>query len=293
VALSVGPNAELESVLEARPGLVVGTPGYMSPEQARGDTDIDLRSDLYSVGVMLYEALVGTCPHDGASLEETLQQITSVEPPALRDLLPSINPMLSDFVAQAMAKDRERRFASAHSMRAALLVIANAIWPEQTSKSISLPPFRIGRSPDSLAPPGGPSDAQLEADLLQLRSSMPAADSSAEPVATSPDTQAASGPRRSLVLPLACSLALCVALTWLSRNAVAPAIVARARPTLSAPPTIVPTQLGVPAQPPPPEVHPPLDRSLWDPAYLAAEDAGVDADPEDDAKRPVSPSQRE
>jgi serine/threonine protein kinase len=107
-------------------GLVVGTPEYMSPEQARGDT-LDGRSDVYSVGVVLYELLVGAPPFDGASpLEIVLKHIG--EPPALPSSRRSgIDARLEAICLRAIEKRPADRFPTARDMRRALLDVADGV----------------------------------------------------------------------------------------------------------------------------------------------------------------------
>jgi len=95
-------------------GTVMGTPQYMPPEQAGGRVDeIDVRSDVYALGVMTYELLAGVLPLDGGSLHELLHKIEHVEPEPLRTRKPDLPWELETIVAKAMAKERARRYQSA------------------------------------------------------------------------------------------------------------------------------------------------------------------------------------
>src|SRR5581483_2405291 len=100
-------------------GLIVGTPFYMSPEQALG-RPVDARSDLFSVGVVLYEALAGKRPFEGESVTETMMNIIMQEPPELASVAPKVPPSLVDIVNRALQKKPERRFGSAGEMLDAL-----------------------------------------------------------------------------------------------------------------------------------------------------------------------------
>jgi serine/threonine-protein kinase len=96
-----------------RTGMVMGTPYYMSPEQARGDRNLDVRVDLYACGVILYEALTGRRPFTAANYNALLLQILSAKPRPARDLRPAL-PMGFDAVLEkAMARSREDRYRSA------------------------------------------------------------------------------------------------------------------------------------------------------------------------------------
>jgi len=102
-----------------RTGAVVGTPAYMAPELARG-TGIDERSDLYSAGCVLYEALTGRPPYQAQNYHALLVAIQESEPPPLRMLRPQLDPAFAKFVMKAMAKDPNERFQSAGEMNHAL-----------------------------------------------------------------------------------------------------------------------------------------------------------------------------
>ncbi|MEV7775153.1 protein kinase [Kitasatospora sp. NPDC086791] len=97
-------------------GMVVGTPQYLSPEQALGKP-VDARSDLYSVGVMLFEMLTGQLVFDGDSAFSIAYKHVQEEPPAPSTLNRSLTPEVDAFVAQALRKDPAHRFQSAAAMR--------------------------------------------------------------------------------------------------------------------------------------------------------------------------------
>ncbi len=100
------------STLKTQAGLLMGSPAYMSPEQCRDSSDVDLRTDIYSLAIMVYEMLAGVPPFASKSSTEMLvMQITS-EPPALRDHVPDLPDYVEQTVMRALAKDREARYAS-------------------------------------------------------------------------------------------------------------------------------------------------------------------------------------
>ena len=101
-------------------GVLIGTPTYMSPEQANGDPDIDGRSDIYSLGCVLFEALAGTVPFAGSSTQVVLVRRLTEVAPRLRSIDPAIPPALEAVVAQALATTPADRFATAAELSGAL-----------------------------------------------------------------------------------------------------------------------------------------------------------------------------
>jgi eukaryotic-like serine/threonine-protein kinase len=97
----------------------VGSPAYMSPEQVTGG-EIDFRSDMFSLGGVLYHLLTGRRPFDGATTYELIEHIMKATPPAPSSLRPGVPAALDAVIARAMAKSREGRFASWAEFGAAL-----------------------------------------------------------------------------------------------------------------------------------------------------------------------------
>ncbi len=112
------------SALTTNDGYLVGTPEYMSPEQARGLKDVDWRTDIYSAGVVLYEAMTGHLPYNADAVGDLIIDIVGGGAPAVMALRPEIGERLSAVVAKAMSVKREDRYQSARDMRDALLSAA-------------------------------------------------------------------------------------------------------------------------------------------------------------------------
>ncbi|PYP18552.1 MAG: hypothetical protein DMD52_01810 [Gemmatimonadetes bacterium] len=101
-------------------GLTVGTPAYMSPEQAAGDQALDGRSDVYSLGCVLYEMLAGQPPFTGPTAESVVRQHLTAPPPPVTRIRPAVSAAVARVIARALAKTPADRFATAHHFAEAL-----------------------------------------------------------------------------------------------------------------------------------------------------------------------------
>lgn len=122
-------------------GHIVGTPAYMSPEQARGLKEIDQRSDVYSMGVVLYELLSGELPFFSENPGDLLVMIMSARELPLGERAANIDASLSNFVQQAMAKQPTERFRDAGEMLDAFLAVTATL-----RKDLSFHAARSARS---------------------------------------------------------------------------------------------------------------------------------------------------
>jgi len=109
-------HKSVESIAEASTkkiktgsGIVIGTIGYMSPEQARGQT-VDARSDIFNLGTLIYEMVSGQRPFNGETASDSLAAILKTEPPPLSSLAPDVPVELARIVIKALRKDREERY---------------------------------------------------------------------------------------------------------------------------------------------------------------------------------------
>ncbi len=152
ISRSLKGRDERPSAIATSEGLIVGTPDYMSPEQARGELDIDRRADIYSMGAIIFEGLTGRLPFLAETIGDLIVQIMTTEPPRMTDVAPQVPKPLADLVAQAMSKNREHRFADARAMRRALLAAAEAAFSRGARAAASVPPAPVQGGPGLLAP---------------------------------------------------------------------------------------------------------------------------------------------
>lgn len=101
--------------VQTEPGMVMGTVSYMSPEQARG-LEVDRRTDIWSLGVVLYQMVAGRLPFEGATNSDVIVSVLEREPPPLCGLLARVPAELQRIVSKALTKDREKRYQTAREL---------------------------------------------------------------------------------------------------------------------------------------------------------------------------------
>jgi beta-lactam-binding protein with PASTA domain/predicted Ser/Thr protein kinase len=146
-------------------GSIVGTAQYLSPEQARG-AGVDQRSDLYSVGVVLYELLTGKVPFNGESPVEIAMKHLSDTPPPPSELNAEVPAELDMIVMRALAKDPARRYQSGEQMDADLERVARGLGVSaeteeaatQIIAGVNAMPTQVSRAPTIAAPPAHPAE---------------------------------------------------------------------------------------------------------------------------------------
>jgi eukaryotic-like serine/threonine-protein kinase len=115
------PNGRPETLPQSKTELILGSPVYMSPEQARGTRHMDHRSDLYSVGVVLFEALTNSVPHVGGNFNELMFKVALETAPDPRTKKPDLDEALAKIVVKALAREPDARFQSAVEFRTVLM----------------------------------------------------------------------------------------------------------------------------------------------------------------------------
>ncbi len=297
-----------------REGMVLGSPDYMSPEQARGQRDLDPTSDIWSFCVVLYELLAGVVPFEGENYNATLSAIIEKQPEPITEAAAG-DAALWQIMARGLEKDRERRWPSMRALGVELAgwLIAQGVYEDMARASLpsvwfgarnrqsdpfSVPPVALSLS--SSAPPprigGTPTEVVRRPDPGSRR--LPARTTGTIPVRLSTGGHGAvsfsSGPaganprRRLLALGfLTFAAGAGAALLWHSSGAVGVA------PGSSAPGAGAPSAAAVPV--PPPRAAP-STRAIPVPSVPATDgevrDAGVESGAPQSRKAPAKPARR-
>jgi serine/threonine protein kinase len=142
--MDFGIARSLEDKGSADAGMIIGTPEYMSPEQAEGK-EADQRSDIYSLGVIIYEMVTGKAPFEGATASGILKKHRTEAPLDPKGLNPQVSPGLARMILKCLEKDREKRFQNAGEVLAELNDLATSMTKKAVEKkwknSIAVLPF--------------------------------------------------------------------------------------------------------------------------------------------------------
>lgn len=148
-------------------GTMMGTPLYMSPEQARGARDVDGRTDIYAASVMFYRALAGVLPYNADTLNELLFKIVLEDPKPLREVAPEIDEAFAAIIHKGLARDLAQRYTSAREYQAEIAAWGKAQGRSSLSFAVTHrsdhPPATPITLPDPAAAKGagaGSADAQ-------------------------------------------------------------------------------------------------------------------------------------
>ncbi|MCG6961572.1 serine/threonine protein kinase, partial [bacterium BMS3Abin03] len=114
-------------------GTTMGTMGYMSPEQIQG-LDVDHRTDIFSLGVVLYELLAGEAPFKGMHATAIMYEIVNVEPPPISTIKEGIDPLLDGIILECLEKDKDERCQSAKELAKNLRKFRRVLTAERASK---------------------------------------------------------------------------------------------------------------------------------------------------------------
>jgi serine/threonine protein kinase len=172
-----GQSAELSTTqrfMETHPGVVMGTPSYMSPEQARGER-VDARTDLWSLGVVLYELLTGVRPFSGATIPDFMVALLEREPVPLANYLPHAPAALNELLRQLLRKDRAQRLATTQTLSQRLKELQRQVEMLEGETPTQLPdsPLRqhpgLSEAPTLAAPVRATTPHEPGAELATLR----------------------------------------------------------------------------------------------------------------------------
>ena len=149
-------------------GIPLGTPPYMSPEQAQGLENIDHRSDIYALGCMLFEMIAGRPPYVGVSVGKVIQQHLMAPIPSLREHRPEAPEALDRILTKSLAKDRAGRYQTADELVEALRLVAAATTLERSlptgERAVAGVPTPVGgvaTSTPTMVPAAGSNDRRL------------------------------------------------------------------------------------------------------------------------------------
>jgi serine/threonine protein kinase len=165
----IARSTEQQRTMLTMQGAIVGSPLYMSPEQVLTDPTLDIRSDIYAMGAVLYFCLSGQAPYDG-KLQEILHKHCTAPIPDIRKKRPQISDKTAAIIETAMAKDRKNRYADPTAMRAAISEALIAIGAKPGSKldestvDVPMPNLSDHRTP---MPSGMGDDRTIAANLNQ------------------------------------------------------------------------------------------------------------------------------
>jgi serine/threonine-protein kinase len=146
--------AQGQQVGRDEPRKLIGTPNYMSPEQALG-RPLDARSDVFSIGAILYELITGHRAFDGADIDEILTKVVKIDPPMLSSWRPEVSPVMGEIVFRALAKDPAIRYQTAGQLRNDLAAYAGRpVGPATSPPGEPLPVVPPPRAQFLLPAPG-------------------------------------------------------------------------------------------------------------------------------------------
>jgi hypothetical protein len=267
-------------------GMILGTPAYMAPEQARGARDVTPAADQYALGAILYQALSGQIPHQAETFPAMLIAIVSGPPADLRTLRPDLDPALAAVIMRALHPNPDARFPTVAALRDALRPWADAHIadahiadaPGRPAAPASLPPAAPTR-PDGTRPP----------EAVHALSVGPAHIASApSPAPAAPARMPRLAAAVAAVAALTATAALALVLRPAPRPAAAPPAPPAVTPSRSAPVTPRPAPPAGVAAPVPVtfrvDVHPPTAEIFLDDVLLGRGHAEV-LRPRDGARR--------
>ena len=130
--VSKAMHSKAGDFIKTTTGAVLGSPAYMSPEQAQGETDVDGRSDVWSLGVILYEALTGEVPFDAPNYNALMVTIMMRQHEPVAEKCPDVPPALAKIIDEALAKEKSQRIGTARELAERLEAVVAMLAASQT-----------------------------------------------------------------------------------------------------------------------------------------------------------------
>ena len=159
IAKLTDPSHALAVSSSTKTGVLMGTPYFMSPEQARGLKSVDFRSDLWALGVIVFRCVTGELPFTGEALGDLLVKICAAPIPVPSSVLPDVSPQFDAWMAKALQREPQDRFRTATEMAEALAMVAGISIRVPSRRSRSFPPPTAATMPETLATGRSPSTA--------------------------------------------------------------------------------------------------------------------------------------
>ena len=201
---SSASDVSTQALVQTAAGVVMGTALYMSPEQARG-TEVDARSDVWSLGCVLYEMLAGRPPFEGETPSHVIVSILDKEPaPLAARARVEVPNQLETIVQRALAKDRDKRYQTVEEMSSALRALKQQLDIEAALKNSQEPPREVGPSDASSA-------ATVIVDTADERRSPTAEGDARKTIPRGSQTTGEGKPRSSARIAIVAALGLVVA----------------------------------------------------------------------------------
>jgi serine/threonine-protein kinase len=262
---------QLANSSATRTGSVLGTPYYMSPEQARGLRSVDYRSDLWSVGVIAYRCIVGVLPFEGEAVGDLLVKLCTAPLPIPSQVAPDVPPGFDAWFARALTREPEGRFSNASELAESLAAVCGIpVRGSYSTGDIPIPSFAsgpMGHSSPAITP--GPG-AMTPAGIMPV-TPYPSADrtgpnpalfagsnaSTLQMAATgAPTTQTPAPTAARNTGTIVAAAAAAVVVLGIAAAVLVKILGGGEAPVTAAPPAVEPPAVVVPAAPQPPAVDP-------------------------------------